>query len=76
MKKKPGDAPDKAGVRSLSKKLDTARHDFEPHPASNKTAGAFAKENRNEKAIRGHESASGATKEGKTKPLGRMKRSG
>ena len=62
----------KAGVRSLAKKLDNTRHGFEEHPASRKTAGAFGHEER----VRGvaHESSRGTTHKGKLASLGRMKK--
>lgn len=34
----------KAGLRSLGKKLDNTRYGFNEHPASRKTAGAFGRE--------------------------------
>jgi hypothetical protein len=34
----------KAGVRSLGKKLEGTRHGFDEHPGSRKTAGAFGRE--------------------------------
>lgn len=40
----------KSGVTSTAKKMDSSRHGFAPHPASQKTAGAFGKE-----AVRGKE---------------------
>jgi hypothetical protein len=45
MNKKTGELPGKAGVKSLSKKLENTRHGFEQHPGASKTAGAFGKEN-------------------------------
>jgi hypothetical protein len=44
MNKKTGELPGKAGVKSLSKKLDNSRHGFEQHPGASKTPGAFGKE--------------------------------
>jgi hypothetical protein len=73
MARKTGELPGKAGVKSLSRKLANSRHGFDEHPGASKTAGAFAKENRNEKRMKGHESASGSTRDAKTNPLGRMK---
>ena len=62
----------KAGVKSLGKKLDNSRHGFNEQPASRKTAGAFGHEDR----VRGpaHESSSGTTHKGKVASLGRMKK--
>ena len=36
----------KAGVKSLAKKLDNSRHGFNEQPASRKIAGAFGHEER------------------------------
>jgi hypothetical protein len=44
MARKTGELPAKAGVKSLSKKLDNTRHGFEQHPGASKTPGAFGKE--------------------------------
>ena len=44
MAKKTGELPGKAGVKSLSKKLQKSRHGFEQQPAASKTLGAFGKE--------------------------------
>jgi hypothetical protein len=74
MPKKTGELPGKAGVKSLSRKLANSRHGFDEHPGAHKIAGAFAKENRDERRTRAHESASGSTREGKTNTLDRMKR--
>lgn len=71
MARKTGELPGKAGVKSLSRKLGSSRHGFDQHPNASKTAGAFGKEEQ----IRAHESASGSTRESKTKSLERMKRS-
>lgn len=70
MARKTGELPGKAGVKSLSRKLDNSRHGYDQHPGASKTAGAFGKEEQ----IKGHESASGSTREAKTKSLERMKR--
>ena len=69
MKRKTGELPAKAGVRSLSKKLDNSRHGFEEHPGVSKTPGAFGKEDQ----MRAHASSSGTTRRAKTRTLGRMK---
>ena len=45
MANKTGELPGKAGVKSLSKKLENSRHGFEQHPGASKTPGAFGKEN-------------------------------
>ena len=34
----------KAGLKSLGKKLDNSRYGFDEHPGSRKTAGAFGRE--------------------------------
>ena len=62
----------KAGVKSLAKKLDNSRHGFNEQPASRKIAGAFGHEER----VRGaaHESSSGTTHRAKVASLGRMKK--
>ena len=70
MARKTEEIPGKAGVKSLSKKLDTSRHGFDEHPGSSKTAGAFGKE---ERGPRAHESGSGSTRKAKTDALDRMK---
>ena len=70
MAKEPGDAPNKAGVRSLSQKMDNARHDFEQHPGSSKTAGAHGREDGELNAL---ESNLGEPSESKQNALGRMK---
>jgi hypothetical protein len=44
MTKKTGELPAKAGVKSLSKKLQNSRHGFEQHPGASKTPGAFGRE--------------------------------
>jgi hypothetical protein len=44
MTKKTGELPGKAGVKSLSQKLQNSRHAFEPHPGASKTPGAFGRE--------------------------------
>jgi hypothetical protein len=62
----------KAGVRSLGKKLDNSRHGFDEHPASRKTAGAFGREEARGAA---EESARGSTRPSKQEPLSRMKKS-
>jgi hypothetical protein len=56
----------KAGLRSLGKKMDNSRHGFDEQPASRKTAGAFGQEEQ----MRG-----GPTTPGKRASLGRMKKS-
>jgi hypothetical protein len=71
MARKTGELPGKAGVRSLSRKLDNSRHGYNQHPGTSKTAGAFGKEEQ----MRAHESATGSIRDAKTKSLGRMKRS-
>jgi hypothetical protein len=38
----------KAGLKSLGKKLDNSRYGFDEHPGSRKTAGAFGREARSE----------------------------
>jgi hypothetical protein len=44
MTKKTGELPAKAGVKSLSKKLENSRHGYEQHPGASKTPGAFGRE--------------------------------
>jgi hypothetical protein len=75
MARKTGDLPSKAGVKSLSKKLDTSRHGFAEHPHTRKNAGAFAADAQNEERMKNHESASGSTRESKTRTLAKMKKS-
>jgi hypothetical protein len=70
MARKTGELPGKAGVKSLSRKLDNSRHGYDQHPGTSKTAGAFGKEEK----MRAHEAPTGSTREAKTKSLGRMKR--
>jgi hypothetical protein len=38
--------PSKAGVKSLSKKAQTSRHGFDPHPSAGPVAGATGQEPR------------------------------
>jgi hypothetical protein len=66
-----GQLTSKAGVKSLSKKMDSSRHRFDSHPASHKTAGAFGREE-----IRGAvtDSTSGTTRRNKRAALERMRR--
>ena len=59
----------KAGVRSLGKKLENSRHGFDEHPGSRKTAGAFGREE-----VRGSEQGPGSQGRGKQDSLTRMKR--
>jgi hypothetical protein len=61
----------KAGVRSLAKKMGNSRHGFESQPASHKKAGAFAQESR-PTAGRAKPGTS-ATREGKAAALRRVK---
>ena len=68
MARKTGELPAKAGVKSLSKKLDNSRHGYDRHPGTSKTAGAFGKDEQ----MRAHESATGSTRDAKTKSHGRM----
>ena len=70
MARKTGELPGKAGVKSLSRKLDNSRHGYDQHPGASKTAGAFGKEEH----VKAHESASGSTGETKTNTLGKMRR--
>jgi hypothetical protein len=71
MARRTGEITSKAGVASTSKKLATSRHGFDQHPASRKTAGAFA----HEEKVRGQrESSRGSTRSSKTQPLSRMKK--
>jgi hypothetical protein len=62
----------KAGVKSLAKKLNSSRHGFDQTPASSKTAGAFGHEDRIHAAA--HDSSRGTTHKGKLASLGRMKK--
>jgi hypothetical protein len=66
-----GQLTSKTGVKSLSKKMHGSRHGFDRHPASQKTPGAFGKEE-----VRGAvtDSTSGTTRRSKREALGRMKR--
>jgi hypothetical protein len=61
----------KAGVRSLAKKMGNTRRGFESQPASHKKAGAFAQESR-PTAGRAKPGTS-ATREGKAAALRRVK---
>jgi hypothetical protein len=71
MARKTGELPGKAGMKSLSRKLDSSRHGYNQHPGTSKTAGAFGKEEH----MRAHESATGSIRDARTKSFGRMKRS-
>ena len=75
MARKTGDLPSKAGVKSLSKKLDNSPHGYGEHPHTRKNAGAFAGDAQNEERMKNHESATGSTREAKTRALGKMKKS-
>ena len=55
----------KAGLRSLGKKMDNSRHGFDEHPGSRETAGAFG----HEEKVRG-----AGTHPGKDASLSRMKK--
>lgn len=71
MARRAAEITSKAGVASTSKKMATSRHGFEEHPASRKSAGAFA----HEEQVRGQrESSRGSTRPSKTQPLSRMKK--
>ena len=63
----------KAGVKSLAKKMDNSRHGFDEHPATRKTPGAFGEEEHVEGSDRG--SAKGSTRQGKLASLDRTKKS-
>jgi len=63
----------KAGVKSLAKKMDNSRHGFDQHPATRKTPGAFGQEEHVEGAVR--ESPKGSARQGKTASLDRSKKS-
>ena len=75
MARKTGDLPSKAGVKSLSKKLDTSRHGFGEHPHTRKNAGAFGADAVNEERMKNVDSARGTTRPAKTRTLGKMKKS-
>jgi hypothetical protein len=62
----------KAGLRSLGKKMENSRYGFDEQPASRKTAGAFGHEERMRGSAR--DSSSGTTRESKIRALGRMKK--
>jgi hypothetical protein len=55
MAKKTGELPGKAGVKSLSKKLENSRYGFEQHPGASKIQGAFGRED-----LRGAEDVEGS----------------
>lgn len=61
----------KAGMRSLGKKLQNSRYGFNEHPGSSKTAGAFGRE---EMRGAGDESSPGSTRPSKSASLTKMKR--
>jgi hypothetical protein len=46
MTEKTGELPAKAGVKSLSRKLEKSRHGFDEHPAKSNTPEACGKEAR------------------------------
>ena len=75
MARKTGGLPNKAGVKSLSKKLETSRHGFAEHPHTRKNAGAFAADAANEERTKNVESSRGSTRQAKTRTLGKMKKS-
>jgi hypothetical protein len=63
----------KAGVKSLAKKMANSRHGFEAQPAASKTDGAFGREGRGD-AEDSTEPGPGATTRAKSDALGRMKK--
>ena len=58
----------KAGVKSLAKKMENSRHGFDEQPASSKTDGAFGREER------GSKPAPDRSDNAKRAALGRMKK--
>lgn len=65
-----GQLTSKTGVKSLAKKMDSSRHGFARQPASQKTAGAFGREEARGAA---NDSASGTTRRSKREALARMR---
>ena len=76
MAKTPGtpQSSNKAGVRSLGKKMDNSRHGFETQPAARKPAGAFGQERgESRRAVRQSQPGTATPKGGKAAALRRVK---
>ena len=64
----------KAGLKSLGKKMDNSRHGFDPQPAAGKAAGAFGEERGLETAaVRRRKPGTATPRAGKAAALRRVK---
>lgn len=64
----------KAGLKSLGKKMDNSRHGFDTQPASRKAAGAFgAERGAGTAAVRRRKPGTATPKKGKAAALRRVK---
>lgn len=76
MAKTPGtrQTSNKAGLRSLGKKMDNSRHGFDTQPAARKPAGAFGQERgETRRAVRESEPGTATPKAGKASALRRVR---
>jgi hypothetical protein len=76
MPKTPGtpQSSNKAGLKSLGKKMDNSRHGFDPQPAARKAEGAFGQERGVvRRAVRQSKPGTATPKEGKASALRRVK---
>lgn len=64
----------KAGLKSMGKKMDNSRHGFDTQPASRKAAGAFgAERGRGTAAVPRRKAGTATRKTGKASALRRVK---
>ena len=76
MAKTPGtpQSSNKAGLRSLGKKMDNSRHGFDTQPAARKVAGASGQERgHGTRAVREGKPGTATPKEGKASALRRVR---
>ncbi len=76
MAKTPGTphSSNKAGLKSLGKKMDNSRHGFDPQPAAGQPAGAFGQERGSvTRAVRQRKAGTATPKQGKASALRRVK---
>jgi hypothetical protein len=76
MAKTPGtpQSSNKAGLRSLGKKMDNSRHGFDPQPAARKAEGAFgAERGLGTTAVRKRRPGTATPKSGKASALRRVR---
>lgn len=76
MAKTPGTrhSSNKAGLKSLGKKMDNSRHGFDTQPAARRPAGAFGEERgAGTAAVRRRKAGTATPKEGKASALRRAR---